>query len=477
MKKTFKIKGMHCNSCSQTIENALKDKVDNISVSYSKGHAIIEFDPNKISETSIQSKIRELGYDVEKTSPEEETKKKPINVGMIVLLTSSLLLIYVIYNLFGSMDVGLPDLGQKTSLILLFLAGLLTGFHCVAMCGGFIVSYTAKNAQEGHKSFFQHIVYGGSKIVSYTIIGALFGLIGSIFIFSPALRGGIAIFAGVFMIFFSLSMFGFGFFRRFQFNPKFLTKISSKKYKGVYFGPAVTGLLNGLFLACGPLQALYIYAAGTGSMIEGATSLAAFGLGTLPIMLGFGGVANIISHKATKKILKLSGVIVLILGLVMLNRGLALTGTGYDYNSIVSAAKGVEGIDAQIIIDDSGAQVINMEVNRYGWSPDSFVLKKGVPVKWVINGKEINGCNNAIQVPKLGLKFDIRKGEQVIEFTPNEEGVIPWSCWMGMIPGSFIVTDTGEATQEQLDSAQQQAADSGGSCGMGAGGGGCGCGG
>ena len=95
------------------------------------------------------------------------------------------------------------------------------------------------------------------------------------------------------------------------------------------------------------------------------------------------------------------------------------------------------------------------------------MLKAGVPVKWIINGAEINSCNNAIQVPALGLKFDIIKGEQVIEFTPANEGVISWSCWMGMIPGVFIVKDDinlsdASAVQEELGSVQIP---KGGSCG------------
>ncbi|MBU4339716.1 MAG: hypothetical protein KKD46_02165 [Euryarchaeota archaeon] len=45
----------------------------------------------------------------------------------------------------------------------------------------------------------------------------------------------------------------------------------------------------------------------------------------------------------------------------------------------------------------------------------------------------MTGCNNAIIVPSLGLEFDIKKGEQIIEFTPTEAGTIKWSCWMGMI--------------------------------------------
>ena len=489
MKKTFKIKGMHCNSCSQRIENALKNKVDNISVSYTKEEAEIEFHSGKISENQIRKIIKDCGYGISEGKRETKGKNR---TAWVILGISVVLLLYVIYRILGGINIPEFDFstlsGQNASLFLLFFAGLLTGFHCIAMCGGFLVSYTAKNAINGHNSFVQHLVYGGSKTLSYTIIGALFGLIGSIFFFTPGLRGGIAIFAGIFMIFYSLSMFGFKFFRRFQFNPKFLTKIASKKYRGAYFGPMVTGLLNGLFIACGPLQALYLYAAGTGSMVQGGVSLMVFGLGTLPVMLAFGGVANAISGKATRRILKLSAIIVLILGLIMLNRGLSLTGSGYDFQSI--GAGFADSSTENVYIDSDGYQVINMEVNRYGWTPDRFVLKKGIPVKWKIDGKEINGCNNAIQVPKLGLEFDVKQGQQTIEFTPTEEGVISWSCWMGMIPGTFIVTDDGTASASQVKQADQQAVASGGcssgadggscgspTCGSTTGSGGCGCGG
>ena len=82
-----------------------------------------------------------------------------------------------------------------------------------------------------------------------------------------------------------------------------------------------------------------------------------------------------------------------------------------------------------------------MNVTARGWQPDTFTLKKGVPVKWVIDGQQITGCNKAIQVPKLNMQFDIKKGQQTIEFTPTEAGTIPWSCWMGMIDGKFIVVE------------------------------------
>jgi uncharacterized protein len=86
-------------------------------------------------------------------------------------------------------------------------------------------------------------------------------------------------------------------------------------------------------------------------------------------------------------------------------------------------------------------QVIHMDVTNAGYTPNTFILKTGVPVKWVINGKKLNGCNSGITVPAYNLDFKIKQGEQTIEFTPTKAGTINWSCWMGMIPGTFIVKD------------------------------------
>ena len=211
---------MHCNSCASKIEDALKDKVNSITVNFAKGQAEIDFESDKISENKIEEIIKDLGYEINTTVKKSNTIYW--HIGLLSIITLAVLFIF-----FKNLGLTIPEINfnelENVSLLLLFFAGLLTGFHCIAMCGGFMVSYTAKNAINGHKSFLQHLIYGTSKTISYTIIGAFFGLIGSIFFFTPQLRGTIAIFAGIFMIAYSLSMFGISFFKKFQFNPKFLT--------------------------------------------------------------------------------------------------------------------------------------------------------------------------------------------------------------------------------------------------------------
>jgi len=501
MKKTYKINGMHCNSCENLIENELKEKhgINSISASFQKEQAEIDFDENKISEKDIEDKIKELGYGVENENKQIDSQEqnnednslspknqgstknnknklsKPDKIGWAVLIGIVVLSVFFIYYYFlRGLNVEIPGVGETGSIFLLFIAGILTGFHCVSMCGAFVVSYTTKNALKGHKNFKQHLVYGGSKVISYAIIGGIMGLIGGVVAFSVGLRGGIAIFAGLFMIVYALSMMGIKFFRKFQFNPKFLTRLTSKasqNAKGPYKGPFITGLLSGLFIACGPLQAMYLYAAGTGSFVIGLTSLTAFGLGTLPVMLGFGSLATVISHNTTKKILKISAIIVLVLGLIMLNRGLTVLGSPVSYDSIKLKVIG-EGITGNVVLTD-GYQEIDMEVNRYGWEPNSFVLKKGVPVKWNIDVKELTGCNNEIIVRDYGIDIKLKKGFNTVEFTPDKTGKVRWSCWMGMIPGIFIVTESGSASSTEIAAATPTG---GGSCG-GGGSGGCGCGG
>ncbi|VVB79165.1 putative copper-exporting P-type ATPase A [uncultured archaeon] len=484
VKKNYLVKGMHCNSCAHLIETKLKDKVNSISVNYSKETAEIDFDETKITEEEIKKELEKEGYSLNEKSNLKKEESKKSKTGWFILSAAVLLLLVILYitlskSGFTLPEISIPQFGDNASLILLFAAGLLTGFHCVSMCGGFVVSYTAKNALDGHKSFTQHAIYGGSKVISYTIIGGVFGLIGGFFAFSAGLRGWIAILAGVFMITYAFSMFGIKFFRKFQFNPKFLMRAStntSSKYKGPYSRPLVTGLLNGLFIACGPLQAMYLYAAGTGNIATGAISLFVFGLGTLPVMLGFGSLATVISHSTTKKILKISAIIVLILGLVMLNRGLTLLGSNYNFDSIKSqitnsGVKIVNGSDSIVLVD--GKQVINMDVSASGYSPNSFVLKEGIPVVWNVNVKQLTSCNQELILQQYGIDKSLKEGLNVIEFTPDKEGTLPFSCGMGMLRGSFIVTTDGTATQSQVKASTPKA---GSSCSMGANGGGCGCG-
>lgn len=336
----------------------------------------------------------------------------------------------------------MPKLSRDMSYGLLLLIGFLTSFHCVGMCGPLILGYTAKSATNGHKSYGTHVLYGIGKTVSYSFFGALFGAFGSVVAFTPYTQGAVGVAAGVFLILFGLHMLEvFPVLSHFQFKtPKFVMRFVGKEYRK-HSNPFVIGLLNGLMIICGPLQAMYVMAAGTGSWSQGAAILFFFGVGTLPLLLGFGFLTSLLSGNLTPKLLKASGVIVMALGAIMLNRGLAVTGTGVDFNTLVARVSQQLSPTVSESPSCETEQTIHMDVLNTGFKPNKFTLRKGVPVKWAINAKELNECNKAIVVPQYGLDIKLQPGLQVIEFTPPETGVVPWSCWMGMIPGTFIVVD------------------------------------
>jgi uncharacterized protein len=344
----------------------------------------------------------------------------------------------------------MPTLGRDNmSYGLLLLIGFLTSFHCVGMCGPLILGYTAKNTADSNRTHHPHLLYGIGKTLSYTSIGALFGAFGSIIAFTPATQGAIGVAAGLFLFLFGLHMLEvFPSLNRFQFKPPaFLMRFIGKEYRK-HSNPFVIGLLNGLMIICGPLQAMYVMAAGTGSWLQGATTLFFFGLGTLPLLMGFGFLTSILSASLTPKLLKASGVIVMALGVIMLNRGMAVAGTGYDFNTIVArvsqklSPKGAESVSCEF------GQTISMEVLKSSYSPSRFTIRKGIPLRWEIDVKELNECNKEIVIPQYDMKIELKKGKQTVEFTPKELGVIPWSCWMGMIPGTFIVVEDAPVTKK-----------------------------
>ena len=57
-----------------------------------------------------------------------------------------------------------------------------------------------------------------------------------------------------------------------------------------------------------------------------------------------------------------------------------------------------------------------------------------------------------MHIQEYGIEYTFKEGENIIEFTPDETGTVLYTCWMGMIKGSIVVT-------EDLDNAQGNAGD------------------
>jgi sulfite exporter TauE/SafE len=296
--------------------------------------------------------------------------------------------------------------------------------------------------------------YNLGRVAGYTAVGAVVGAVGSVISLTGGFRGIVQIVAGVFMVVMGLSMFGVlpGINRIVPRLPRFLrvrVEAGMDAAQGRGTRPVVVGLLNSL-MPCGPLQAMQIYALSTGSAAEGALAMFLVSAGTLPLMFGLGALSGALGKKFTDKAMWAGAALVVFLGLFMFSNGMSLSGVGWSaFGGRQDAAPTVGEIETGEVAGTSGypegvtvvdgVQVVTSELarNRY----PHITVKAGVPVRWVIEAPQgsVNGCNGSMVIPGLGIEYTFAVGENVIEFTAEEAGELPYSCWMGMIRSSITV--------------------------------------
>lgn len=426
----LKVYNMTCTSCEKTVERTLKKLVGvfNAKASYSSQFVEVEYDSEICSLTDIKNAILSAGYKTETSS----------NFGFAGILIIAMAII-LIGNSTGGFDMN--NMLKGATYFVLFLVGVLTSIHCVGMCGGIMLSQSLSSENSNRlQAIKPAFLYNMGRVISYTVLGGIVGALGSILSLSIKTQAALQLFAGLFMIIMGFNMAGFSLFRKIQIRlPWSFCSIKNKPKS-----PLMVGILNGL-MPCGPLQTMQLYALGTGSAYKGALSMFIFALGTVPLMLTFGAVSGLLSKGYTKKILKFSGILVIILGLIMGNRGLSLAGINLTPPMASLLPNSSESLTAsaanstKAVLKD-GVQVVNTTADRNGYTPNVIYVKKDIPVKWVIDGKQINSCNNAIVVPSLDIKKQLNNGENIIEFTPKDKD-INFSCWMGMIRGVIRVVD------------------------------------
>ena len=450
------ISGMSCVNCQNIIENGLNstEGIISVSVDYLKGTALVEYDEKKTSVDKICKRIEKLGY---KASGKKE--QASVNVESMVSYLAIILALFYLLNRFGILNLLAPGsvANEGMSYGMLFVIGLLTSVHCIAMCGGIGLSQSLSGSDK--QSFMSPLAYNLGRVVSYTAIGFVLGLVGLIIgggtgIGIPYIFQGILkIIAGLMMVIMGINMLGiFPVLRKISIHtPKAMAKIIGNKKRSAT-GPFVVGLLNGL-MPCGPLQAMWIVALASGDPFKGALSMFMFSLGTVPLMLGFGSFATALGRKFSKQVMKVGAVLVVVLGLSMISQGGALSGINISVAGAKESASvennasenvkenGTENKTAAetVSLDNVEIQEIHSTIGR-GVYPD-IKVKAGVPVRWVIDAPEgsLTGCNYRMIIPDYGIEYTFDYGENVIEFTPDKTGVVGYSCWMGMIQAKIYV--------------------------------------
>lgn len=208
-----------------------------------------------------------------------------------------------------------------------FLASLLGSLHCAGMCGPF-VAFAA-----GSRGRWLLAAYNVGRLITYSALGALAGLAGAALDLGGVMVGiqrGALLAAGVGMMLFGLlSLLRL---RGVRVGtpgaPSFMRALFLRLQRATADFPAPAralsiGLLS-TFLPCGWLYAFAMTAAGTGSAMLGATTMALFWLGTLPILVALGLGLQRLAGPARRHAPTLAALALMIVGLAAIAGRLAV---------------------------------------------------------------------------------------------------------------------------------------------------------
>ena len=456
MKKVFYISGMHCVSCEMLIEKEVKDifKTAKISISHKKG--LMEIEAEEISEKKIKEIVKKCGYQiVDKNEPrlEEKTKFKLKDFWQLLFAFAILLFIFSLFSKFELVKF-FPEASGNIGLLVALGLGVVASLStCLAITGGIVMSFssrydynnTAKKISFLSRSLPQ-IYFHIGRVGGFFILGGLLGALGGKIQYSNGFTGFLTILVALIMLYIALNILGLlpsitklGFYL-----PKRWSRgISSLQANN---NPSLIASIGALtfFLPCGFTQSMQLAAVASGNFLSGALIMAVFALGTLPVLFSVGLGSSYVQNKNFGFLKKFIAAIIIFFALYSLNSGLSISGSKYSldfWSKFTNKINVGETIDSEEgLIDKDGYQIVKLDID-YTFKQNEFRIKKDVPVKFIVNAIHVTGCSDEVIIRRLGLTTGkLKNGDEgLIEFTPTETGIIPFSCWMGMQNGRFIV--------------------------------------
>lgn len=204
--------------------------------------------------------------------------------------------------------------------------GLLSGFHCVGMCGP-IALMLPVDRNNPSKKVLQLMLYHSGRFISYAFLGLLFGALGKGF-YLAGMQQQLSIVVGLLMILWviipenQLAKYNFS-------RPMYRLISKVKSQLGAQFKRKspdaflTIGMLNGL-LPCGMVYAALFGAMAMQSIPLGMTYMVLFGLGTLPMMSAVVLLSQLITMPVRQTMLKIIPLFLLVLGVLFVLRGMGM---------------------------------------------------------------------------------------------------------------------------------------------------------
>ena len=351
--------------------------------------------------------------------------------------------------------------GAWSQLVVAFITGITTGgLSCLAVQGGLLASSLAHQIEQDyveqsahHKgkasvrsnSAFPILLFLISKLVAYTLLGALLGWLGSYLTLSPMTRAMLMMAIGIFMIGNALRMFNVHpIFRYFSIEPpKFITRYIRRTAKGTdTFTPLFLGALT-VFIPCGITQAMMATALGTGSAAMGAALMFAFVLGTSPVFFIIAYLTTELGARLEKFFMRFVAVVVLILGFTTLNSGLNVLGSPLSFQNLTRNLIPSESVSdpvAESPQTSATAGEIFLNVNNDGYFPRTLGAPADTAVTLNLVTNQTYSCARDFVIPSLDVyQLLPDTGIMQVSIPAQPKGTTMFfTCSMGMYTGQIV---------------------------------------
>ncbi len=207
------------------------------------------------------------------------------------------------------------------------LVGFLGSVHCIGMCGGIVGALSGATGANTAIPWGLLLTYNAGRILSYTLAGILAGWLGntalSLFVPERVAAVGLTV-SGGFLLAFGLYVSGWWqglavleragslIWRRIEPWGRGLLPV---RHPGQAW---LLGMLWG-WLPCGLVYATLVWSLASADPIYGGTLMTAFGLGTLPMLLGLGTITGkLLALTRRPRVRQIAGSVIIVMGLLTL---------------------------------------------------------------------------------------------------------------------------------------------------------------
>lgn len=225
-----------------------------------------------------------------------------------------------------------------------FILGAVGSTHCIAMCGPIALSLPGLQGSSA-VTFLSTLLYNFGRIVTYSFIGLILGLLGTSFNWL-GFQQIFSVVAGVFLLLFLI----------FPFLGKRLDRVTFLHYlysiirtaivkmfnRKDYLGVFAIGLLNG-FLPCGLVYVALVGAVGTQNITQSIGFMMLFGLGTLPLLWAVSFFGHTLAKRFRYAFKYTYSFIVFIMAILLILRGLS--------TDVFSSIKPIEWLHHKVLVE------------------------------------------------------------------------------------------------------------------------------